>query len=515
MESVAARVRSLPSSHQIARDWSDALQQVYPDWEPASVRAMALSALEAFYRYLDGCDSAGRWELQAFLDHKAAAQIPSLKNVAHTFITLRTAFRQALADYDALTQSVVMERLDAWSNAVVARYDSVWMDRARWREREMARELAELAFLNRCATMLNASLDLVSAFNATAALASELTRAEVSIVYQHEDGYLKPKAVTGIAPAACKPIQMTMPQLAGLLIVDDQRRDIEIEVIRQHWGLPQAQAIAYTPLRSDKEIIGSLLTAHFQPQRFTSHQIRLRQAFASHAGQAICNAYLFECLSQLTLAQERRRIACEMHDTMLQTLVSLNINLQVALSQAEQRNWEKVAALLQEGRRLGKLAVQEGRDTLHSLRDEGCYCEELLDALQPELDLFTERSGIRPTLQIVNLAQVPCNVTHQLCRLVGEALSNVHRHAAATEVRIAIEADDRELRLQIRDNGIGFDPQAVNPRASFGLIGMRERARLINARLDIESAPGQGTSVALGVPLAAQPGVRLQAFTDR
>jgi len=110
-------------------------------------------------------------------------------------------------------------------------------------------------------------------------------------------------------------------------------------------------------------------------------------------------------------------------------------------------------------------------------------------------------------------SSLPPFVAHQLPRLVGEALTNVYRHARATAVAIQADMADGELRLRVVDNGIGFDSVRANVRGSFGLSGMRERARLINARLTIDSAPGQGTAVAIQwshLWLVS----RIQTFTD-
>jgi signal transduction histidine kinase len=84
---------------------------------------------------------------------------------------------------------------------------------------------------------------------------------------------------------------------------------------------------------------------------------------------------------------------------------------------------------------------------------------------------------------------------------VQEALTNVRRHADATVVRVRARMDDGRLVMEVRDNGRGFDPGSVGDTA-YGLAGMRERAAIIGGEIEIESAPGKGTCVRLGVPIA-------------
>ncbi len=491
------RVSRLPVHRQIADYWSASLCRNYPNRDMSDVAAQTREAMDDFVHFLNG--GAAVWELNGLMQLLTVK--PSLNDVMQVFTSLRAAVREALAEYDAQRGARMSERLDAWIHDAVARYSTLRTNHAHERWADMMKRIAQLNTLSYCTAELNASLDLVSAFEATAHLARVLTGADLCLVFQCVGDVLRlnahagegaPKGVLEI-PASC---------LAKELVVGRHHADAPIAAVRRHLGVPQARAMHSTLLQTNNVTIGKLVSVFFEDRDFTPQEIRVQEIFSGHAAQAIYNAELYERLSQLTAAGERRRIACEMHDTMLQTLISLNINLRVMLNHAQQGDWDGVLPLLEATRHLGKVAVQEGRDTLNSLREtEDCAGQQnLLDALQTELATFAERSGIQPLLTIQGEPLVSPPIGHHLCRLVGEALTNIHRHASARTVRVMIEAGPHELRLEISDDGVGFHPARIDHLKSFGLVGMQERARLMNARLDIHSVPGQGTTISLRCP---------------
>ncbi len=517
MQMTKKHVVPMPSRREVMRLWMDALQRLSSGSQLNALEPLALYALGNFYQFLDRGGDSHAWDIQA-LEAQAAPGALSFRSMAHIFISLRMALRQAIQDYTPEERDWVMERLDIWTDRVISQYDDQWLRRVQARKAKIIQRVAGLNMLNHCAAALNASLDLAAAQDATAQLALALTNADLSVVYQLDGDYYYLKAsrrkvdVRGI-PAPPEVVAASVElngyrvplELCQTVIIDEERQDTPIEVPRKALGIPELRAVMCVPLRAGDAVIGKITVFYLQPQRFDEQDIHIFEIFANHAGQAINNARLYEHLSALIAAQERQRIACEMHDTMLQTLVSLNINLRVALRHAEKGNWDRVQPLLQEARSLGKMAVQEGRDTLRGLREEDCPCcmgeDDLVDALQPELTLFAERAHIEPQLSVRGIPHVPRNVAHHLRRMVGEALNNVYRHARASAVRVAIDARADQVRLQVQDDGVGFDLCEVEPLESFGLSGMRERARLINARLTVDSAPGRGTTLIIEAPL--------------
>lgn len=199
--------------------------------------------------------------------------------------------------------------------------------------------------------------------------------------------------------------------------------------------------------------------------------------------------------------EERRHIAREMHDDWAQRLALLSIDL--ARLESSLDTPEKALLLL---RTMQEQLVELSEDVhilsrqLHPsiLDDLG-----LVEALRSECASFTHREGIAITFQA---EEIPAGLPrdHALClyRVAQEALRNLAKHAAVKEAWVTLSCTDSELRLRVEDRGIGFDPAAAHHRPGLGLTSMEERGRLIQARLAIVSAPGQGTTVEMLVPLS-------------
>jgi signal transduction histidine kinase len=129
---------------------------------------------------------------------------------------------------------------------------------------------------------------------------------------------------------------------------------------------------------------------------------------------------------------------------------------------------------------------------VNAVRDTG-----LGPALSSELDRFLDRTGITGEFNAdAESSRFGDERAETLLRMAQEALRNVERHSMATHVSVKLETLDEELQLRIEDNGIGFDPGASKPD-HYGLVGLREQAELIAARLAIEAAPQQGTKISV------------------
>ena len=123
-------------------------------------------------------------------------------------------------------------------------------------------------------------------------------------------------------------------------------------------------------------------------------------------------------------------------------------------------------------------------------------------ALKEHINDFERRSGLQLDATILlEDEHVPFEVATNIYRIVQEALTNVAKHAAATRIAVELRYIDQGLRVAVEDDGQGFDLNHSADPQSLGLVGMRERARLIGGHLEIRSAPGQGTAIHLAVPL--------------
>lgn len=208
---------------------------------------------------------------------------------------------------------------------------------------------------------------------------------------------------------------------------------------------------------------------------------------------------------QLVEAQEeeRRRIARELHDEIGQALTALKLNLQ-----SVQRTAGTAVPELDESIDIAERTLQQVRDLSLDLRPSLLDDLGLAAALRWYLDRQAQRTGWRtrftgdhPELRLPTHLETVC------FRVAQEALTNVARHAHATEVWLDVRRRNGELLLTILDDGVGFDVYAAHRRAlggsSCGVLGMQERVALVGGRLDISSTPASGTGVRMSLPIAA------------
>jgi two-component system, NarL family, sensor kinase len=204
-------------------------------------------------------------------------------------------------------------------------------------------------------------------------------------------------------------------------------------------------------------------------------------------------------------ADERRRIARELHDSLGQYLTSLKINLDL-LSQAA--NEKKKAALLSECVQITEQSLKETRTISHLLHPPLLDEAGLASAIRWYVDGFGQRSGIKASFDVPSdLGRFRRDVETALFRVVQEALTNVHRHSGASAVHIRLEVDDEQVWLEVKDNGKGIPEERLHALESgsgngVGLAGMRERIREFDGSLSIESS-NSGTLLKVSVPMVA------------
>jgi signal transduction histidine kinase len=120
--------------------------------------------------------------------------------------------------------------------------------------------------------------------------------------------------------------------------------------------------------------------------------------------------------------------------------------------------------------------------------------------MRQEVTRFTQNTGVKAAFGVSGQVRVlPPDIEDPLLRICQEALTNVRRHANANSVMVTLRYNDERVTLTVQDNGVGFDPRAPL-QGRFGLLGMRERARLIGGAFEVESEPNRGTVVRVAVP---------------
>ena len=221
----------------------------------------------------------------------------------------------------------------------------------------------------------------------------------------------------------------------------------------------------------------------------------------------VANRQLTEYAAQvedLTLANERQRMARELHDTLAQGLAGIVLQLEAIDSHLSRGNTAKAQAITQQAMERARLTLADARRAIDDLRSGAVPEVDLETAVREEADRFTAVSGIPCELSIVLPPELPEDVRDNALRVVSEALTNIARHAQARHTAVSLRPIDHAhaLDIEVRDDGVGFDLAQV-AAGHYGLIGLRERTRLSGGTLNIESAPEQGTTLKVQLPLAA------------
>ena len=212
-------------------------------------------------------------------------------------------------------------------------------------------------------------------------------------------------------------------------------------------------------------------------------------------------------VEDLTLANERQRMARELHDTLAQGLVGLILQLEAVSSHLNNQNLLRAQEILQQAMSRARGALADARRAIGNLREMQTTSEDLMRAVRTEVNRFTNATGIPCEMHGEISAHVSERIAEHAHRIVSEALTNISRHAQAQQVWLDISNDSEWLQISIRDNGVGFEQQTLSAsRGHYGLLGMHERARLAGGKVEVNSAPGDGTQVDLKLPLQERSG---------
>lgn len=205
-------------------------------------------------------------------------------------------------------------------------------------------------------------------------------------------------------------------------------------------------------------------------------------------------------LNESRLEKEKRHIAREVHDELGQVLTALRMGLSVALIRHASQMPDLQDALKVMKTQVDR-AIQGVRHVATRLRPAALDMG-LIPAIEWLCDEFTRHSGVVCELQAPTEPLVfDANRAVVVFRIVQESLTNISKYAQASQVAVNLAQHGNELRLAVRDNGVGFDLAAVALRGSLGLLGMRERVIALGGQIEVISAPGQGTGIAVVIPL--------------
>jgi signal transduction histidine kinase len=261
---------------------------------------------------------------------------------------------------------------------------------------------------------------------------------------------------------------------------------------------PGFTSAVYIPVMTEGEVFGGFLLFLPAGKPPGQEDLELLSTFADQCALAIGNERLRDRAQESAVLAERSRLARELHDAVTQTLFSASL-IAEALPSTWQADREEGRLLLRELRQLNRAALAEMRSLLMELRPSAILESQLGDLIRQLAEAVIGRSQIIMNLEIQDPCRLLDDVHIALYRICQEALSNIVKHSQAHQIDLALrcrKTRGRQYRvsLTIHDDGIGFNPR-MRKAGHFGLLGLKERAASIGARLKVTSSPGEGTTI--------------------
>src|SRR5579859_4431170 len=267
---------------------------------------------------------------------------------------------------------------------------------------------------------------------------------------------------------------------------------------------PELADILGMPIKDGDRVLGFIFAAtHLVGGGFTERDEEVLALFAGHAAIALTNARLYERARQLSVLEERARLARDLHDAVSQKLFSIRVKAHAASVLASRNlpggDTGRAAAEMESVAVLAGDALAELRAVIDGLAPPEISEGGLAGSLRRYALLAGKAHGVRVRFVADDLPALGADREAALYRIAQEALHNALRHSGAAEVRVSVCAAPRRVTLEVSDQGNGFDPELA--AGGRGLPSLRERAAGAGASLVIRSAPGQGTTVRVVMPV--------------
>jgi two-component system NarL family sensor kinase len=259
---------------------------------------------------------------------------------------------------------------------------------------------------------------------------------------------------------------------------------------------------ASIPLYFQKKQLGIMNVTGPAWRKLTSGELLLLSTIGDQVGVTVERARLTEETAALARAQERSRIAREIHDTLAQSLTAIALQLEGALD-SDATSPARTRKHIRTALSVAREGIGEVRRSLLDLRSGALEGKPLREALLALARRTTSETGIRVSVESSRIPSLAPHVEFELYRIIQEALVNACRHAHAKSIKITFRMTRGELVASVDDDGHGFEPGANG--AGQGIAGMRERAHLIGGRLAVSSRANRGTTVRAAIPVAKTP----------
>ena len=370
--------------------------------------------------------------------------------------------------------------------------------------------------------MLNSNKPAQETLDFIISQAFRLMKCDASSLFQIEtpEGSLRVQAVCGLDIATMTAIRLALGQGAAEralrwtrpIIVSDtaeyvewQKQESNPEFAEDLSGLELLmdqgfRAVLAVPLLVSGQNYGGITLYYRDARHFTEEDISLAMAIGSQAALAIENERLRAQAEQTAAFAERNRLARELHDSVTQSLYSVTLYAEAAARLLQAGQTPEATGHLRDLGTTAREALREMRLLIFELSPPALQAGSLAEAIQTRLDAVEARGGMSVSFVTEGTECLSARARQELYQIAQEALNNSLKHSRAQAVKISLMHGDRETRLSITDDGVGFKMEQAQKSGGVGLRGMRERVERIGGTLDVESTPGGGTKVTVTAP---------------
>ncbi|MFC2002112.1 histidine kinase, partial [Chloroflexota bacterium] len=264
--------------------------------------------------------------------------------------------------------------------------------------------------------------------------------------------------------------------------------------------LPDTRSELAVPIKIGTEILGVLDLQSIELDAFDEIDLFTVQTLGDQVAIAVENARLYQETREMAVLEERNRMAREIHDTLAQGFTGIVLQLEAA-EQALGEDVTDAQVHLDRARRLARESLTEARRSVWALRPQTLEQLSLTKTLRQEVRKFIHESGVKANFNASGKRPVLLpDVENALLRICQESLTNVKKHAQASQVEVNLAFEENVVRLRIQDNGIGFNTED-STKNRFGLISMGERARLLGGSIEIRGEKRKGTNLEVTIPI--------------